>query len=154
MYNSELVRTYIYTNDVIIYLIMWNRKLQQLKILKRTKRHRVMGMGWTGTEAEAGEKVGQWIRMCRVYGFQISLRASPVSWLKLECLFMSRASLIFLVQNLSSIATISLWSKSMWWFSPMACSAMTDLAEIRYKTERTQTTLLLQQDKSTCPPIP
>ena len=38
--------------------------------------HQVGGMGWTGTEAAAGKKVGQWICMCRVYRFQISLRAS------------------------------------------------------------------------------
>ena len=73
--------------------------------------------------------MGQWICMCRVYGFQISLRASPVSWLKLKCLFMSRASSVtFPGQNLSSVVTTSLWSKSMWWFSPMACSAMVDLS--------------------------
>ena len=50
--------------------------------------------------------------MWHAYGFQISLRASPVSWLKLECHLMSRASLIFLGRNLSSVVCTSLWSKS------------------------------------------
>lgn len=50
--------------------------------------------------------------MWHAYGFQISLRASRVSWLKFECHLMSRASLIFLGRNLSSVVCTSLWSKS------------------------------------------
>jgi len=93
---------------------------------------RVGGMGWTGTEA--GKEVGQCICMCRVYGFQISLRASPMSWLKLECLvrlpWFSWARIcppsLLLCSGRSLCGGFHQWHVQQWWICPAAivCSVV------------------------------
>ena len=140
--HSEPVRTYIYTNDVIIYLTLC--ETGNYSILINWKGWIESGLKCRGLSQDRDSswgRVGHWICMWHAYGFQISLRASPASWLKLECHLMSRASLIFLGQNLSSVVSTSLWNTRTMTFSEQynvnlqCCAHFTDEHHACYMQE-------------------